>query len=527
MLSTTLEPGFCVGKYKVLTHLATGGMGAVYKAMDLELRRLVALKVLKEDLARKSVVLDRFRREARHAARLSHPHIVTLFECGHDATLDLHFLTMEFIDGIDLNEYIKRKVRLEPDEARCILIHAAKALEHAYAKGVVHRDIKPSNILLARAGSKVIAKLTDLGLALVDDEEFKITREGCTVGTIDYMSPEQARDSRSADVRSDIYSLGCTGFHMLTGRAPFGEGGLGERLVKHLEAPPPDVRAFNPAVSASFYCVLLRMLAKKPEDRYPTPAALLVDLRRIPALVETKGGRATVLQRSGRRETVVDSDPAAPVLQEPVRQSIPSSAEPATPTTASQEQTRAAALYERAVQVLAQGGGNDYARQLLVNCLDLDPFAVPYRKTLREVHQQLVPGKVGRWLGALNVLAIKAKLHKARLSGAWHKVLEHGEEVLVQQPADVGTHLEMAVAAQNLKQPHLAAWLLEQGLERAPTTVSLMRALAQVHEQQQEWKAAVALWQQIDAIEPDHPTARHKINELSAQDHLAGGCQRR
>src|ERR1700738_4412520 len=128
MPSSILEPGFRLNKYKVLAHIATGGMGVVYKAMDLELRRTVALKVLTANLAENSRVLHRFQREARHVARLSNPHIVTLFECGYDDQQDLYFLVLEYIDGIDLEAYIKKRQRLEPEEARLILIQAAKAL---------------------------------------------------------------------------------------------------------------------------------------------------------------------------------------------------------------------------------------------------------------------------------------------------------------------------------------------------------------------------------------------------------------
>src|SRR5207302_3495970 len=126
--------------------------------------------------------------------------------------------------------------QLKPEESRLILIQVAKALDHAFRQGVVHRDIKPSNILLARMGRKIVVKLTDLGVSRVtDDDEFKLTQEGATVGTVDYISPEQARDSSAADIRSDIYSLGCTGYHMLAGKAPFAAGGLAERVYKHME----------------------------------------------------------------------------------------------------------------------------------------------------------------------------------------------------------------------------------------------------------------------------------------------------
>ncbi len=281
MSSERLNPGERLGKYKVLAHIATGGMGTVYKASDEELGRLVALKVLDTSLADKPNTLERFRREARHAARLSHKNIVTLYEYRYEN--GRHFLALEYVDGIDLYDYIERKGRLAPEESRRILIQAVKALDHAYKQGITHRDIKPSNFLLTRDHDRMRVKLTDLGLARrADEEDFRITRAGSTVGTIDYLAPEQARDSAAADIRSDIYSLGCTLYHMLTGNPPFSEGGLGERILKHLQDDPPDVRQFNAKVSEELWTLLQRMLAKKAEDRFQTPAELLKVLKALP-----------------------------------------------------------------------------------------------------------------------------------------------------------------------------------------------------------------------------------------------------
>src|SRR5436190_1266884 len=147
MSSEQPTEGTRLGKYQILSHVATGGMGTVFRARDEELGRTVALKVLAPEMAERPIIVERFKREARHAARLSHKNIVTLYECGQAE--GKHFLAMEFIDGIDLAEYIRRKGKLDPEEARRILIQACKALDHAYSKGVTHRDIKPSNFLLA------------------------------------------------------------------------------------------------------------------------------------------------------------------------------------------------------------------------------------------------------------------------------------------------------------------------------------------------------------------------------------------
>src|SRR5262245_47061551 len=178
-----------IGKYQIVKHIANGGMGAVYKAVDTELGREVALKILHPDLAAKKNMLKRFRGEARAAAKLRHENIVTLFDVGQDVDTDTHYLAMEFIEGVDLHEHISQKGKLKPEESRQILIQAARALDHAFKQGIVHRDIKPSNFLLTKGADGFILKLTDMGLARpVQDEQFRVTAPSTTVGTIDYMS---------------------------------------------------------------------------------------------------------------------------------------------------------------------------------------------------------------------------------------------------------------------------------------------------------------------------------------------------
>jgi serine/threonine-protein kinase len=289
-----------VGKYEVLAHVATGGMGAVYRGRDTETQKEVALKILSPESAAKPALLERFRREARNAQKLQHENIVAVYE--FDEIKGTYFLVMEFVDGTDLHEYIERKGTLDPEESRQIMIQATRALAHAHKHEIVHRDIKPSNFLLGRKDKRLIVKLADLGLSReVTSDEFRVTRAGTTVGTVDYMSPEQARDSGQADIRSDIYSLGCTWFHMLTGQTPFPKGGLAERLIQHMENPPPDARKFNPRVSDDLVAVLDRTLEKDPRDRYQTPAELLDDLLSLQPYARA----------SSQRDTTVDEE--APV----------------------------------------------------------------------------------------------------------------------------------------------------------------------------------------------------------------------
>ncbi len=302
-----------IGKYEVLAHIATGGMGAVYRAPDTEENREVALKVLTAEMAVKPAMLERFRREGKHAAKLRHENIVAVYEFNE--INGTYYIAMEFVEGIDLHDYIEQKGTLDPEESRQIMIQAARALAHAHSISIVHRDIKPSNFLVARKNNKVVIKLTDLGLAReTEADEFRVTRAGTTVGTVDYISPEQARDSGSADVRSDIYSLGCTWFHMLAGHPPFPEGGLAERLYKHMEAEPPDIRDFNPRASQALVAVLGKMLAKKPADRHQDPTELLRALNELTAAVKTPVKRATVADVG--MATSPDTEP-------PVRKSSP------------------------------------------------------------------------------------------------------------------------------------------------------------------------------------------------------------
>lgn len=264
-----------LGKYLIERKLGQGGMGAVYLARDPELRRMVAIKVLPRDKASNPILVRRFKAEAQAAAQLRHDNIVAVYDSDEDD--GYLFIAMEFVEGQDLHEMISRRGTIPVKRSIEIIKHVAAALQHAHEHKIVHRDIKPSNLLIRRDGA---VKLTDLGLARsVDDTiETGITRAGTTVGTVDYMAPEQARSSKAADIRSDIYSLGCTWYQMLTGHAPYPEGSLTNKLQAHAVKPIPDPSAENKHVTEGLVAVIQRMMAKKPEDRYQTPAELLADL---------------------------------------------------------------------------------------------------------------------------------------------------------------------------------------------------------------------------------------------------------
>ncbi|MBX3439661.1 MAG: serine/threonine protein kinase, partial [Planctomycetaceae bacterium] len=264
-----------LGKYQIQRTLGAGGMGTVFLAVDRELNRTVALKVLPKERAENPTLVKRFKSEAQAAAHLEHKNIVRIYEAGEvDGYL---YIALEYIDGIDVHELVAKRGVLPIRRSIDIVKQVARALEHASSKQIVHRDIKPANLLIKRDGT---VKLADMGLARFIDEatETNITRAGMTVGTVDYMSPEQARSSQSADVRSDIYSLGCTWYHMLTGMPPYTDGGLTEKLQAHAMAKRPDPRLENEAVPEAVVAVMHRMMAHKPQDRYQTPQELLADL---------------------------------------------------------------------------------------------------------------------------------------------------------------------------------------------------------------------------------------------------------
>lgn len=264
-----------LGKYEIQKKLGAGGMGTVFLAVDTELKRTVALKVLAKERAENPILVKRFKSEAQSAAQLTHPNIVNVYEAGEaDGFL---YIALEYVDGIDTLELLRKRGIVPVKRSIDIIKQTCLALQHAYEKGIVHRDIKPSNLMIKQDGT---VKLADMGLARsVDDTvDTNITRAGTTVGTVDYMSPEQARDSRAADIRSDIYSLGCTWYHLLTGSIPYPEGSLTNKLQAHAAGRIPDPRTRNPNVPEGVVAVMRRMMAKKKEERYQTPAELIADL---------------------------------------------------------------------------------------------------------------------------------------------------------------------------------------------------------------------------------------------------------
>ena len=292
---------FFLGKYELLDELGRGGMGAVFKARQAPIGRIVALKIMAENLVRDGAAVARFHREIRAAAALNHPHVVSAFDA--ESVADTHFLVMEYVAGESLAAVLHGERRL-PVAAACEYIRqAALGLAHAHEQGMVHRDIKPHNLLVTRdSAGRPLIKILDLGLARFtnpagDDDE--LTYTGQVMGTPDYISPEQCRNSRTADIRSDIYSLGCTLFRALTGRVPFQGANVVEKLMARNMQEPPRLEAFLAEAPVGLPEVLAKLLARDPAGRYQTPLEVVRALepfaaaeRAAPTLIPPTTNRA-------------------------------------------------------------------------------------------------------------------------------------------------------------------------------------------------------------------------------------------
>ena len=284
---------FFVGPYTMLDRIGGGGMGRVFKAVHRQMRRTVAIKVLTKAKRADPQAQARFMREVRASAKLNHPNIVVAYDVGDEA--DVTYLVMEYVQGTSLSDLIDQQGKIPPAQAADIARQVALGLDHAHSRGVVHRDIKPSNVLVSDDGT---AKVLDMGLARfaetdAADDADGLTREGVVMGTIDYLSPEQALDSHRVDTRADIYSLGCTLYRMLTGQVPFPGGTVAEKLIRHQMRQPEPITTFTPEVAADLIAVVDKMMAKRPEDRHQTPAEV-ADALAAPASQSTSVGPADV-----------------------------------------------------------------------------------------------------------------------------------------------------------------------------------------------------------------------------------------
>jgi serine/threonine protein kinase/predicted esterase len=300
-------------RYRVLKLAGKGGMGLVFTAEHKLMGRTVALKVINQQLISNEEAVERFRREVQAAARLTHPNIVTAYDAEQAG--DVHFLVMEYVDGVNLSEVIGQGGPLEIGLACDYVRQIADGLQHAHAKGMVHRDIKPHNLMVNSSGQ---VKILDFGLATLamsageetkvlparrDDASY-VTRLGTMMGTPDFISPEQAGDCRAADIRSDIYSLGCTFYYLLTGRAPFNTGTALERVKSHANSEPTPIETIRRDIPNQLAMIVRRMMAKDPAQRYQSPAEIADALASFAADTNEKSPAkvAPQLQAIGRRK---------------------------------------------------------------------------------------------------------------------------------------------------------------------------------------------------------------------------------
>ncbi|ACL23067.1 serine/threonine-protein kinase [Chloroflexus aggregans] len=264
-----------IGRYELIEELGRGGMARVYRARDTQLQRIVALKVLAAQLSMDAEFIKRFEREARTAANLRHPNIVTVYDIGEEQ--GLHYIAMEYVDGLPLHTILERYGALGLGYAIAILEPVANALDYAHQAGAVHRDVKPHNILIDRNGRVV---LTDFGIAQTPEaDEQRLTRTGVFMGTPEYISPEQA-EARRVDGRSDLYSLAVVAYEIIAGRVPF-SGATPQLIVAHAQLPPPPISSIVPDLPTDLDLVLTRALAKRPERRFQTGNAFVTALRDI------------------------------------------------------------------------------------------------------------------------------------------------------------------------------------------------------------------------------------------------------
>lgn len=290
---------FVIGKYKLLEQLGQGGMGAVYKAEQTTMRRIVALKVIAPRIAEHPQAVARFQREVHAAARLNHPNIVTAYDADHDGSV--HYLVMEYVEGHDLGEWIRQYGRLPIDWSCECIRQAALGLQHAFERGLVHRDVKPSNLLVIAGDTQHLpqTKILDMGIARVFSEfqeGTELTGTGQVIGTPDYIAPEQAENSKAADIRADIFSLGCTLYQMLTGELPFGGDTAVEKLTARFTKLPRPIRSLRSDIGEPLAELITSMMARDPAARPQTPGRVAEALGPFAFSPSNVGGESCVLQ---------------------------------------------------------------------------------------------------------------------------------------------------------------------------------------------------------------------------------------
>jgi len=353
--------GFFLGRYRLLRLLGAGGMSQVYLAEHTRMHRRVAIKVLSTKLTREPGHLERFLVEARAIAALDHPNIIHAYNVDNDG--GVYYLVMQYVEGHDLSRIVEVRGPLLPERAGEFIRQAAEGLAHAHARGLIHRDVKPGNLMVDRTGT---VKIADLGLALqLDLEDTSLTRllgQGL-LGTTDYLAPEQALDCHNVDARADIYSLGCTLYFLLTGRPPFHEGTMAQRLMKHQSVEPASIYTLRADAPYELVTICSKMMAKKPEDRFQNCRAVCTALSRW---IAARNAAQTAIQRAEIPEAILAEGSSQSISQvllatvspedDDERESLEKSPTVASPTVASPRKpaeptivsaTTVADLYER------------------------------------------------------------------------------------------------------------------------------------------------------------------------------------
>ena len=267
-----------LGDYLLVSELGRGGMGKVYKAYHVPTGEIRAVKVLIGEAARSRKVRTRFQREAEVAQSINHPHIVRVFGFDRDPVRKVYYMSMEYLEGGSLSALVRERGKLHWTFVLRVAKQVCQALDALHQRGLVHRDIKPSNLLLDANGN---VKLADMGLIRYEsetDETSQLTATGAVMGTLDYMAPEQIVDPRNTDIRSDLYALGCTLFHLLTGRPPFPEGSAYQKIQRHLSHPLPEIGLLAPDVPSPLVLIVNRLTGKDPAERFQNPAQVIAAL---------------------------------------------------------------------------------------------------------------------------------------------------------------------------------------------------------------------------------------------------------
>ena len=283
------KKSMAIAGYEIISKIGEGGLGIVYKALQQSMNRIVALKILHRKWVEDEEFRKRFLLEARLMGKLQHPNLINVYDVGKQDWK--YYFSMEYVEGVSVEHILDTDGKMSGKEAIDIIVQVAKALNHLRNQGVVHCDIKPGNILLTKDN---IAKLGDFGFARIGKElDRQIEAEGFVLGTPEYISPEQALGNKELDWRSDIYSLGITLFHMVTGRPPY-EGPSGAIMQKHVRGDLPDPRKFNMTISAELAGVIKKMTERDPEDRYQSTEDLLEDLAVASLAEDPRGSEAAV-----------------------------------------------------------------------------------------------------------------------------------------------------------------------------------------------------------------------------------------